>query len=130
MAIGLDTTGVHHIALRSADLRRSREFYVDLLGFPVLMEASTIFLFTAGSSVFAVVAPTGETQSGDRFSPHRVGLDHVALTCEDESSLERVASALEQAGVWNTGVKTDEVLGKRYVAFRDPDGIKWEYYMR
>ena len=29
----------------------------------------------------------------------------------------------------STGVKMDEVLGKRYVAFKDPDGIAWELYM-
>ncbi len=26
-------------------------------------------------------------------------------------------------------MKTDEVLDKRYVAFKDPDGIAWEFYM-
>ena len=29
----------------------------------------------------------------------------------------------------NTGVKLDETLGKRYVAFKDPDRIAWELYM-
>ena len=28
----------------------------------------------------------------------------------------------------NTGVKLDEALGKRYVAFKDPDRISWEFY--
>ena len=31
-------------------------------------------------------------------------------------------------GVENTGVKLDETLGKRYVAFKDPDRIAWEFY--
>jgi len=56
-------------------------------------------------------------------------LDHIALACADESELERVAAALTAAGVENAGVKFDEALGKRYVAFKDPDRIAWEFYM-
>lgn len=31
--------------------------------------------------------------------------------------------------MWATGVQLDETLGKRYVAFKDSHGIKWELYM-
>jgi glyoxylase I family protein len=48
--------------------------------------------------------------------------------CKNESELNRVAEALKAAGVENTGVKMDETLGKRYVAFKDPDRIAWEFY--
>ena len=51
------------------------------------------------------------------------------MACEDEAELERVAAALSAEGVENTGVKLDETLGKRYVAFKDPDRIAWEFYM-
>lgn len=127
MAIGIKTSGVHHVALRSTDLQRSRQFYIDLLGFSPIIEAEGIFLFLAGGTAIGVRGPA-EAQ-GDRFNPHRVGLDHVALACDDESEIERVASELSAAGVWNTGAKLDETLGKRYVAFEDPDGIRWELYM-
>jgi uncharacterized glyoxalase superfamily protein PhnB len=50
------------------------------------------------------------------------------LGCTDESELKRVAEALSAAGVESTGVKLDETLGKRYVAFKDPDRIAWEFY--
>ena len=56
-------------------------------------------------------------------------MDHIALACTDEAELARVADALAAAGVENTGVKLDETLGKRYVAFKDPDRIAWELYM-
>jgi uncharacterized glyoxalase superfamily protein PhnB len=59
-----------------------------------------------------------------------VGLDHLALTCTEEPELERVAAALTAAGVQNTGVKLDTTLNKKYVAFKDPDGIAWEFYMQ
>lgn len=124
----IKTPGVHHIALRSSNLERSKRFYSEKLGFPVLMEAP-IFIFLAGSTPIAIRGPEADSPQGDVFNPFRVGLDHIALACEDESELQRVASALSEAGVENTGVKTDETLGKRYVAFKDPDRIAWELYM-
>ena len=126
--MNIKTTGVHHIALRSGNLERSKRFYSEVLGFPVLME-SPIFIFLAGSTPIAIRAPEADSPQGDVFNPFRVGLDHIALACEDESELPRVASALSEAGVENTGVKTDDALGKRYVAFKDPDRIAWELYM-
>jgi catechol 2,3-dioxygenase-like lactoylglutathione lyase family enzyme len=129
MAIDIRTPGVHHVALRSSDLERSRQFYADTLGFKVIMEAPGLFLFLAGGTAFGVRGPESGTPAGDKFDPFRVGLDHVALACEDEGELERVAAALSEAGVENTGVKLGETLGKRYVAFKDPDRIAWELYM-
>ena len=129
MATGLKTPGLHHLSLRSTDLERSKGFYVGLLGFPVVMEVPGLLLFAAGRALFGARGPDQATPAGDGFDPFRVGLDHVALVCEDEGELERLEQELAAAGVWTTGVKTDEALGKRYVAFKDPDGIKWEYYM-
>ena len=63
------------------------------------------------------------------FTPFNIGLDHIAMACEDETELHRVADALKAAGVDTTGVKTDPALRKKYVAFKDPDRIAWEFYM-
>jgi glyoxylase I family protein len=123
------TRGVHHVALRCTDLARSKSFYTELLGFPVALEGDGICLFMAGETPIGIRAADDHMPPGDTFSPHRVGLDHVALACDDEAELDRLAGRLDEAGVWNTGVKMDDVLGKRYVAFKDPDGIKWELYM-
>ena len=129
MGINIATPGVHHVALRVADYDRAKRFYADTLGFPIVMEVPNLFLFVAGSTAFGVRGPDARTPAGDTFSPFRVGVDHIALACSDEGELERVAGALAAAGVENTGVKLDETLGKRYVAFKDPDRIAWEFYM-
>jgi glyoxylase I family protein len=130
MPIELKTPGVHHVALRVTDLDRSRRFYIDTLGFPLAMEVDNLVLFLAGGTAIGLRGPeNGRTPDGDVFNPFRAGLDHIALACTDESELERVADALARAGVENTGVKMDDTLGKRYVAFKDPDRIAWEFYM-
>ena len=127
--VRMTTPGVHHVALRVSDFARARRFYTETLGFPVLLEVPNLLLFAAGGTPIGIRGPEAETPAGDRFTPFRVGLDHVALVCTDEAELERVAAALADAGVENTGVKLDDALGKRYVAFKDPDRIAWEFYM-
>ncbi len=129
MSINIKTSGAHHIALRSTDLARSKRFYTETLGFSIIKELPELFLFSAGGTAIGVRAPEADTPGGDKFNPHRVGLDHIALACDDEAELKRVAAALTEAGVENTGVKTDATLGKQYVAFKDPDHISWEFYM-
>jgi glyoxylase I family protein len=126
--INMKTTGVHHVALRSTDLQRAKVFYIERLGFPLLLETGELFLFLAGGTAIGVRGPAPNTPPDDAFDPFRVGLDHVALGCIDAAELHRVAAALTQAGVEHTGVKTDELLHKEYIAFKDPDGIKWELY--
>ena len=129
MTIALQTTGVHHLALRSSDLTRARGFYGRTLGLPIVLETTDSFVALAGSTLVVVRGPETRSPAGDRFDPFRVGLDHVALGCADEAELERVALALEAAEVPSTGLRFDALLGRRYVAFKDPDGIAWEFYM-
>src|SRR2546427_8469016 len=129
MGINIKTPGVHPARLRSADCRRSKQFYTETLGFPIALEQPGLLIILAGNTAVGIRAPVGGTPKGDRFNPLRVGLDHLAIACQDEAELGRVAKALTQAGIENTGVKKDETLGKRYVAFKDPDRIAWELYM-
>ena len=129
MGISIQTPGVHHISLRVGDFERSKQFYTQTLGLPVAVETDDICVVLAGNTAVGLRAPVDATASGGRFDPYRVGLDHVALACGDEAELERVAAALKEAGVENTGVKLDPTLGKKYVAFKDPDRIAWEFYM-
>lgn len=127
--IKIQTPGLHHVTLRCTDLARSRVFYIDRLGFPVLLEVPGILIFGVGANAIAIRGPDAQTKSDDAFNPYRVGLDHIALACADPAELKRVADALSAAGIQNTGVKMDTTLGKEYVAFKDPDGVSWEFYM-
>jgi catechol 2,3-dioxygenase-like lactoylglutathione lyase family enzyme len=108
---------------------RSKHFYAETLGFPLILEKENRFIFLAGSTAIGVRGPENATPKGDVFIPFRIGLDHLALACTEEAELHTVAAALMAAGIQNTGVKLDTTLNKRYVAFKDPDGIAWELYM-
>ena len=128
MGIGIKTPGIHHVALRVTDFERSRKFYTDTLGFEAAVDTQDLVIVLAGNTAIGIRGPAPDTPP-DTFNPFHAGLDHLALACEDEGELERVARALAEADVENTGVKLDETLGKKYVAFKDPDRIAWEFYM-
>ena len=125
----IKTPGVHHVTLRSSDYERSKNFYTVDLGFDLILEKDNLFIFFAGGTAIAVRGPEGQSPSNDQFNPYRVGLDHLALGCTQESDLYDLEKKLNTLQVENTGVKTDETLGKKYIAFKDPDRISWEYYM-
>jgi glyoxylase I family protein len=125
MAIAPKTPGIHHINLRCSDLEAAKNFYQDTIGFPVVIQTEELFAFPVGS-VFIVFKKAADNA---HFNPFTIGTDHIAIACETVEELNRVAQGLSEAGVENTGVKTDPTLQKQYVAFKDPDRIQWEFYM-
>jgi glyoxylase I family protein len=127
MAINPAPGVIHHIALRCTDSKRTKDFYQNILGLPLVLDTPDLFGFMIANVFlgFKMASP----QSENVFNPFNIGLDHIAIACEKESDLHEFAKQLQEAGIENTGVKTDETLQKLYVAFKDPDRIQWEYYM-
>ena len=136
-------TGIHHISIRVQDHEASRSWYEQVLGLqfmsiPVDAGVSGIWrgapeqgelLATQIGSTFLVLAPPLEgTPAEDRFSEYRIGVDHLAMAVEGRADLEGLVDSLRRAGVDTAGIETDPVLGKEYVAFRDPDNVQWEWY--
>jgi catechol 2,3-dioxygenase-like lactoylglutathione lyase family enzyme len=140
----MKVTGIHHVTLRSQDPEAARRFYEEVVGLefmeiPVSGEVTSIwkgapaegsFLATQAGTTFLVIAPPLEgTAEDDRFSEYRIGLDHLAFAVDDRAELDSLVERLRAAGVETQGVETDFVLGKEYVAFRDPDNVQCEAYM-
>ena len=130
MAINPTTPGIHHIGLRSMDFSVTKNFYRDIIGFPLVVDTPDLIVFAAGNVFIAFKKAAPRNNEYSSFSPFEVGLDHIAITCETEDELRRFAKGLADAGVENTGVKSDTGLNKLYIAFKDPDRIQWEFYMK
>jgi catechol 2,3-dioxygenase-like lactoylglutathione lyase family enzyme len=129
MAISPQTPGIHHIALRCSDMNVTKNFYQNILGLPLALDTPDLIGFVAGS-VFIGFKPASPVRAEDKvFTPFNIGLDHIAIACQSEEELNRVATGLADAKIENTGVKMDPTLQKLYVAFKDPDRIQWEFYM-
>jgi glyoxylase I family protein len=116
MAINPKTSGIHHINLRCSNLDTAKKFYGEIIGFPIALENDELFAFPVGN-VFIVFKKAGDNE---RFNPFTIGTDHLAIACESEEELNRVAKGLSDAMVEHTGVKLDPTLQKQYVAFKDP----------
>lgn len=140
----MKVAGIHHITLRSQNPVAAQRFYEQVIGLgfmeiPVSDEITSIWkgapaegvlLATQAGSTFLVIAPPLEgTAEDDRFSEYRIGMDHLAFAVEDRAELDAIVERLRAAGVETKGVETDVVLGKEYVAFRDPDNVQCEAYM-
>ncbi len=121
---------IHHLCLRSTDFERTKTFYQNILGFKLIMDKPDLIIFLAGSVFLAFKMADPRNKEFSTFSPFEVGLDHIAITCESEEELHGFTKKLTDAGVTNTGVKLDAALNKLYVAFKDPDKISWEFYMK
>ncbi|WP_160146047.1 VOC family protein [Dictyobacter aurantiacus] len=117
-----------HIALRVSNLARARAFYVETLHFPAILEIPGRLLLNVHGIVIALLGDDPHTGQEDRFSPYRVGLDHLALAVPDPQELNTLLEYLQQAGVPNHGLEEDELTHARYISFYDPDGIAWELY--
>jgi catechol 2,3-dioxygenase-like lactoylglutathione lyase family enzyme len=140
----MKVSGIHHITLRTKDPETTRSFFEEVVGLkfmeiPVSREYTAIWKGTpdggvllgsqAGNSFLIIAPPLEGTAEDDRFSEYRIGLDHLAFAVEDRDELDSLVERLRAAGVKTEGVETDVVLGKPYVAFRDPDNVQCEAYM-
>jgi catechol 2,3-dioxygenase-like lactoylglutathione lyase family enzyme len=127
--MGVQTIGMNHITLRVPDIDRSVAFFRDVLGFDVQRPDEGLAMFFTGQTLIAIRSPLPGTPEGDRFSEYRVGVDHLAMTVPNEDELKKLVESLTEAGVETAGVETDDLTGKQYVAFRDPDNIQWECFL-
>lgn len=126
--MGFATAGLSHVTIRVTDLARAKEFYTRTLGFQQVLEADGLVLVNASGTLLGIRGDAQETQTGDRFDPFRVGLDHLALAVPGADVLPALKAQLDAAGVPNQGVEGDALTGGTYISFYDPDGIAWELY--
>jgi catechol 2,3-dioxygenase-like lactoylglutathione lyase family enzyme len=122
---------ITHVALTVRDLSISVPWYERLLDAePVLDEDTdpdfhhTVYL--VGNGTMIGLHQHGTPAPAERFSEHRVGLDHVAFGCASRAELEKWALRLDELGVDHGGIK-DATYGSG-VSFRDPDGIALELF--
>jgi glyoxylase I family protein len=124
----LASTGLAHIGVRVTDLARTRNFYVDKLGFVPLVDLPDRLICDAYGLTIAFIGRAPQTRADDHFDPFRVGLDHIALEITSTDELGRMKQDLDLAGVRNNGIELNSLTNTNYISFYDPDGIAWELY--
>lgn len=122
--------GFHHIALIVSDYAKSKSFYTEILGARIIAETYRTerqsykldLRFADGSQIELFSFPNPPKRVN---SPEACGLRHLAFQVQD---IEQAVAELAQKGVISEPIRIDELTGKRYTFFRDPDDLPLEFY--
>jgi glyoxylase I family protein len=121
---------IHHVAIICSDYQISKHFYVDILDFSVINET-----FRASRKSYKLDLKASSGDCIELFSfpdpPQRVsrpeacGLRHLAFEVDD---IDQSVAYLQAKDVKVEDIRTDEITGKRFTFFQDPDGLPLEIY--
>jgi glyoxylase I family protein len=121
---------IHHIAIICSDYDRSKHFYVNLLGFPIICET-----YREARQSYKLDLQVGENAQIELFSfpnppdrvssPEACGLRHLSFKVDD---LDEIVADLNAKEIPTEPIRLDELTGKRFTFFKDPDGLPLELY--
>lgn len=120
---------IHHVAVIASDYARSRHFYAEVLGLPVIREVwraerqSWKCDLAIGSAQIELFSFPDTPPRPSR--PEARGLRHLAFSV---AALEPVIARLEAAGIAVEPVRVDPHTGQRFTFFADPDDLPLELY--
>ena len=120
---------IHHVAILVSDYEKSKDFYVNKLGFEIIRDnyrpnrddyKLDLKLGDHELEIFAVKnAPARPSY------PEALGLRHLAFHVED---IDATIAELNALGIETEPVRVDEFTNKRMTFFSDPDGLPLELH--
>ncbi len=125
----LPLSSVHHVAVICSDYKVSRKFYTEILGLEIISEQ-----YRKERDSWKLDLKLGETQI-ELFSfpdpppratgPEACGLRHLAFATAD---IDKAVLILQENSIQAEEMRRDELTGKRFTFFRDPDDLPIELY--
>lgn len=125
----MELKNLHHVAIIVSDYEKSKDFYVNKLGFEILREN-----YRPGRDDWKLDLKFGEAEIeifGMKNAPARVsrpeacGLRHLAFRVE---SVEKIIAELNEMGIIAEPIRIDDYTGKKMTFFFDPDGLPLELH--
>lgn len=122
-------TALHHIAIIVSDYKKSKEFYVDKLGFEIIREN-----YRQGRDDYKLDLKMGDIELeifGVNNPPKRVtrpeacGLRHLAFKVDN---IDETIEELKKLQIECEPVRIDEFTNKRMTFFFDPDMLPLELH--
>lgn len=118
---------IGHVHLKVADLDRSLDFYVGVLGFELQQRIGDEAAFvSAGGYHHHIGLNTWHSKGAPPPPAHSTGLFHIAIRYPDRRALADALKRLTDAGVPLSGASDHGVSEALYVS--DPDGNGIELY--
>ena len=122
--------GMHHVALICSDYQRSKYFYSQILKLEIINET-----YRAQRQSYKLDLRLPDNSQVELFSfpdapkrpsyPEAQGLRHLAFSVDD---VESVAAYLIEHNIEVEAIRIDELTGKKFTFFCDPDGLPLELY--
>ncbi|WP_435274369.1 VOC family protein [Psychrobium sp. nBUS_13] len=121
---------IHHVAVICSDYKVSKAFYCDVLGLTIIAET---YREQRDSYKLDLALPDGSQIELFSFPdapprpsyPEAQGLRHLAFSVDD---IDLVVEYLQGLGVVVEPIRVDELTGKQFTFFSDPDGLPLELY--
>ena len=120
---------IHHVAIIVSDYEKSRKFYVEQLGLPIIREnyrkerndyKLDLKVGNIELEIFGVENPPARVTQ-----PEACGLRHLAFKVDD---IEEAVKWLNSKGIETEPIRMDEYTQKRMTFFRDPDNLPLEIH--
>ncbi|HEM5183840.1 TPA: VOC family protein [Streptococcus suis] len=122
---------VHHIAIIGSDYDKTREFYVEKLGFEQVDEHirpeknDILFNVKKGNLVLEIFIKPDAPMRPAMPNPEHTGLRHLALQVAD---VEACLEEFDRLDIRHEVLRTDDFDGKKMAFFFDPDGLPLEIH--
>ncbi|HEM3589444.1 VOC family protein [Streptococcus suis] len=122
---------VHHIAIIGSDYDKTREFYVEKLGFEQVDEHirpeknDILFNVKKGNLILEIFIKPDAPMRPTMPNPEHTGLRHLAFQVAD---VEACLEEFDRLDIRHEVLRTDDFDGKKMAFFFDPDGLPLEIH--
>ncbi len=121
---------IHHVAIICSDYQKSKYFYTKILGLEIKQEVyrearDSYKLDLEVNGQYQIELFSFPNPSVRPSRPEATGLRHLAFEVDD---VEEAVNYVEVFGVVVEPIRIDELTGKRFTFFADPDGLPIEFY--
>ncbi|CYU89850.1 TPA: VOC family protein [Streptococcus suis] len=122
---------VHHIAIIGSDYDKTREFYVEKLGFEQVDEHirpeknDILFNVKKGNLILEIFIKPDAPMRPAMPNPEHTGLRHLAFQVAD---VEACLEEFDRLDIRHEVLRTDDFDGKKMAFFFDPDGLPLEIH--
>lgn len=121
---------IHHLAIICSNYEKSKDFYVNKLGFEIQAEvyreardSYKLDLTLNGNYIIELFSFPNPPPRASR--PEACGLRHLAFEVDD---VEETKLNLEIKGIISEPIRIDEFTKRKFTFFDDPDGLPLEIY--
>ncbi|MBB4077760.1 glyoxylase I family protein [Lewinella aquimaris] len=126
----LNLQSLHHIAIICSDYQKSKAFYTEVMGFRVIneqfrKERNSYKLDLSLCDQYLIELFSFPDPPARPTRPEATGLRHIAFAV---ANVEASIQLLKDKGIAAEPIRIDELTGRKFTFFQDPDGLPIELY--